>query len=213
MTEKLNEAQLEEDVIGIFPKRLYFGIISNGFIYRLKFAIKNNSLLPLRIRVLCTSPEHEYNPIRLVTFPEKIAPGMSCAMILELTAEHVRNSSFVLKVTQDFNKVVFTRVIEANIVNVETFKHVKKSLQLQKRPIYRKNVEVVGPAPTVEQLSIHSISTSLSENVLMDDEEIEDLLGMPLTKNMYWDPVDKCLRMDPELGKVRHAAYAMLTSH
>jgi hypothetical protein len=194
--------EIDESLIGIFPRRLYFGVISSGFIYRLKFAVKNNSLLPMRIRISCQPADNEPNPIRLVTFPEKIAPGMSCAMILELSAESVRNSHFELKVTQDHNKAVFLRTIEANIVTVETFKHVKKSLQLQKRPIYRKNIEVVGPLPTLEQLSVHSFSTNLSENILMDDEEIEDLLSLPMTKNIYWDPFDKMLRIDPELGKV-----------
>jgi hypothetical protein len=197
----------DESLIGIFPKRLYFGIISNGFIYRLKFAVKNNSLLPLRIRVVCLPMENDPNPIRLVTFPEKIAPGMSCELMLELSAELVHNSHFELRITQDHNKSVFIRQIEANIVTVETFKHVKKSLQLQKRPIYRNNIEVVGPVATVEQLSVHSFTTNQSENILMDDDEIEDLLSLPMAKNIYWDPFEKCLRIDPLLGKVMSALY------
>ncbi len=36
----------------------------------------------------------------------------------------------------------------------------------------------------------------------MDDDEIEDLLSLPMAKNIYWDPFEKCLRIDPLLGKV-----------
>lgn len=189
-------------LIDVFPEHLTYGIISVGFLYRLKFSVKNNSLEPLRVRIVYIPAQDERNSVRLVTFPEKIAPGIAYNLLLELSAEYVGSTHFTMHVTNDRNENVFSRLVEANVVTVETFKHVKKSLQLQKRPVYRYNVEVVGPCPTAEQLTMIHSKTTLSENVLMDEEEIEDILDLPVTKNMYWDAVDKCLRIDPILCQV-----------
>jgi len=58
-------------------------------------------------------------------------------MVLELTAEAVCSVQFLLTITQDYSDEVFHKVISAHIVSVDAFKHVKKSLSLQKRPLYR----------------------------------------------------------------------------
>lgn len=58
-------------------------------------------------------------------------------MVLELTAEAVCTVQFLLTITQDYNGESFQKIITANIVSVDAFKHVKKALTLQKRPLYR----------------------------------------------------------------------------
>lgn len=58
-------------------------------------------------------------------------------MSLELTAEAVCTVQFLLTITQDCNEEIFTKIVTANIVSVDAFKHVKKALHLQKRPVYR----------------------------------------------------------------------------
>jgi hypothetical protein len=101
---------------------------------------------------------------------------------------------------------VYTKVVDVNVVSAETFRHVKKSLILQKRPIYQPNVTVVGNIPNFDTLTDdlpNYSSATFSEAVLLDDDDIDDLISLPMAHNIYWDPFAKCLRIDPKLGKVR----------
>lgn len=195
-------SDFEEDILAVTPSKLYYGVISSGFYYNLKFSVKNLSLSPVRIRIHCKSLEESKNTLRLVNLPDKIAPGMIVNVAIELCAEIPGVSMFTINVAQNVNSVVYTKVVEANIVSPETFKYVKKSLQLQKRPIYRSNVSLVSTIPGNDMLSMGTSSTTFSEALIMDDEDLEDLLAYPMTSNIFWDPFDKCLRIDPLLSRV-----------
>jgi hypothetical protein len=143
-----------------------------------------------------------------MNLPDIVAPGLAAVLYLELTAEFPMSSRFMLTVTQNHSSAVYTKEVEANVVSTETFKHVKKSLILQKRPVYQPNVKVIANIPyfdtLTEELPNYS-SATFSEAVLMDDDDIDDLLSLPMTHNLYWDPFAKCLRMDQKLGKVLQA--------
>jgi hypothetical protein len=129
---------------------------------------------------------------------------MSVQMTLELTAEFVCSSMFTLQVSTSADPRVYSRLVEANVISPETFKYVKKSLTLQKRPVYRANVSSAGPIQNVdgEGGSISTPITSFSETLIMDDEDIDDLTSLPMVQNTYWDPFSKMLRIDPEVGRV-----------
>lgn len=192
----------------IYPERLDFGIVSAGFLYKLKFSVQNNTTTPMRIRLTTSPLKGSQNTIRLVNFPDIVAPGLEAVLYLELTAEYPMVSKFLLSVAQNQSSEVYTKEVDANIVSAETFKHVKKSLILQKRPIYEPNVTVFANIPNfdtlTEDLLNHSSSATFSEAILLDDDDIEDLLNLPTAHNVYWDPFSKCLRLDPKLGKVQH---------
>ena len=190
------------DIISISPKRLFYGVVSLGFYYNLKFSIQNNSLNPVRVRVTIQPNEGEKNSVRIVNIPDKIAPGMATAITLELTAEVAGISGFTLQVTQSSDPRIYTKLVEAHVVTPETFKYVKKSLELQKRPIYRANVSVITSIPGMDAMSLATPATTFSEALIMDDEDINDLLDFPMAPNVYWDPFEKCLRIDPQLGTV-----------
>jgi hypothetical protein len=190
-------------IINILPDKLKFGVISSGFYYTLKFSIKNNTLSPMRVRVDCYPTEGEKNSIRLAQLPDIIAPGMTTQIVLELTTEHVGQSSFRIKIGQNLTPLVFERIVDAHIVTPETFRYVKKSLHIQKRPIYFTNVELVGPMVGIyNTLTQASVATTFSETLIMDDEDMDDLFDLPMAPNVYWDPFSKCLRIDPQLGEV-----------
>jgi hypothetical protein len=190
--------QEETDLAIIYPQRLNFGVVSAGFLYKYKLSVQNNTTTPMRIRVSCTPIKNEQNAIRLMNLPDIVAPGLAAVLYLELTAEFPMSSRFMLTVTQNHSSAVYTKEVEANVVSTETFKHVKKSLILQKRPVYQPNVKVIANIPyfdtLTEELPNYS-SATFSEAVLMDDDDIDDLLSLPMTHNL-------CLRMDQKLGKV-----------
>ena len=190
------------DIIGISPKRLFYGVVSSGFYYNLKFAVQNNSLNPIRVRMTVHPCDGEKNTVRLVNLPDKIAPGMATSITLELTAETPGIAMFTLQVSQSSDPRIYTRLVEAHVVTPETFKYVKKSLELQKRPIYRANVTMVTSIPGIDAMSLATPATTFSEALIMDDEDISDLLSFPMATNVYWDPFEKCLRIDPQLGAV-----------
>jgi hypothetical protein len=203
-----NNDQLVTDsvipVLSITPTILTFGVVSCGFYYNLKFDVQNHETSPLRIKVSCEPLDGERNAVRIVNLPDVIAPGMSAQIIIELAAEFPGISIFNLKVIQNSDSSLYTKLIEANIVTQETFKYVKKSLELQKRPIHRPNVTTLAAIVGYnENASTATPATSFSEALIMDDEDLEDLLEYPTCSNVFWDPFDKCLRIDPSLGKVR----------
>lgn len=189
-------------VISIMPSTLKFGVIPCGFYYNLKFSIKNNTLVPMRIKVDIKPAFGEKNTIRIVQLPDLIAPGMSTSITLELSSEHVGMARFVLRVSQNHSDFALAHDVEAHIVSQETFKYVKKSLQMQKRPVHLPNVEAAGPMLGAVNNSVATPITSFSEALIMDDEDINDLLMVPMAPNVYWDPFAKCLRIDPQLGGV-----------
>ena len=43
---------------------------------------------------------------------------------------------------------------------------------------------------------------SIFTEALMDEQDIDDLLNIPMTPTLYWDPKGKCLKVDKEAGKV-----------
>jgi hypothetical protein len=193
-------------IITIAPSLLTYGVVASGFYYNLKFTLQNNALTPIRVKLVCTPFEGEKNQIRLLNLPDKIAPGMSTPIAVELAAEHPGISVFNIRITQNYDSTVYNKLIEANIVTQETFKYVKKSLQLQKRPIHKHNVTTLSAISGFmnETASITTPATTFSEALIMDDEDLDDLLDYPRSSNVYWDPFDKCLRIDPDLGKVRY---------
>lgn len=201
---ELNRSKFDPStaVMQIAPTHLKFGVIPNGFYYNLKFSIKNNTLSPMRVRVECTPTYGEKNSIRIVHLPDLVAPGMSTSITLELSSEFPGMAKFQLRVSQNHDSFVLERDIDAHIVTQETFKYVKKSLQIQRRPVHQPNVEAAGPMVGLVQGSTHTPITSFSEALIMDDEDMDDLLDLPMTSTTYWDPFAKCLRIDPQLGHV-----------
>jgi hypothetical protein len=194
------------DLATILPCRINFGVVATGFIYQLKFSVQNNSTTPMRMRVTVTPLDDEPNAIKLVTPPEIVAPGLAAALTLELEAEYPASARYLITVAQNHSSAIYTKEVEANIVSTETFKHVKKSLTLQNRPIHQPNVIVIGNIPyydTFTEVTQSLSAATSSELALMDDDEIEDLFFLPMALNTYWDPFDKCLRVDPQLGQVQ----------
>jgi hypothetical protein len=190
-------------IITIAPSKLVFGVISSGFFYNLKFTVQNNSLCPIRIRATIESREDERNKLRILNLPDRVAPGMCINITVELTAEIPGISYFDLRIVQNLDTTIFTQLIEAQVVNSETFKYVRKSLELQKRPIYRPNVSMLTSISGMVDATSHgTTATTFSEALIMDDEDINDLLSFPMSSNVFWDPFDKMLRIDPRLGGV-----------
>jgi len=68
---------------------------------------------------------------------------------------------------------------------------------------FRPNVTVIGTTPGFDQYSASAptLATSNTTLMLMDVEEMEDMTDFPFAPNVYWDPFDKLLRLDPQLGK------------
>ena len=200
------ETRKETDLASILPGKLNYGVVSAGFLYNLKFSVQNNTTSPMRMRISCHAIRNGQNIIKLVNLPDIVAPGLAATLYLELTAEFPMTTTYQVSVSQDHSPAIYTKEVEAHVVSIATFKHVKKSLVLQKRPIYQPNVKVVANIPFFDTLAddLHNYSSSatFSEAALMDEDDIEDLLNLPLAHNVYWDPFSKCLRLDPQLGKV-----------
>jgi len=203
----------KECLIEIFPHLLSFGCVCQGFIYNLVMTVVNKGKRPQTIRITCSPDMQEEfdgkNKLRSKYEPKKIAPGMSINITLELVAEHSARSEFKLLIAQAINEAIITRIVKAHVVPLEVFKGVSKSLQLRNQPIYRAGVfpvdtvfnpETAGSIISGAGMSA-SAETALTE-AIMDEEDIGELLDLPIIKNVYWDPRTKKLILGPILGKV-----------
>lgn len=218
----MSSAHLDKEDGNIYlqvsPKFLSYGCICQGFVYHLTISLTNKSVNPTAIRLNCIPLSvDEKNRIKCIFEPKKIAPGMSVSIVLEYHAEIVNsNSSFELIITQGIASGVLKLPVNAYVVPVDIFKDVTKSLQLQKRPIYRNGIKPVRAIiSTMDGSTILNQSTTIgsgaiTENImseaLMDTEDVEELLDMPFVSNVYWDPIKKKLIVDKDLGKVTVSA-------
>ena len=145
-----------------------------------------------------------------MTLPD--IPGLSISFTLEMRAEHAINSFYELSIVEGINRSTIRKEISAYIVPLEIFRQISKAAELQDRSVYRHGVKPVSTTLPIEEISLisgggpnsvpPSIASIISE-ALMDENDIDELLELPMAPNMYWDPFEKSLKMDPELGTVR----------
>ena len=181
--------------IQIAPSHLSYGCVSQGFVYNLSVTIINKSPKPQSVKImvdpLTTNPaaEDKLNRIKVNFVPIKIAPGVKQSFSLDLYAEHVGNSIFELTVEQSMNRFKYTKQIKALIVPVDVFKHVAKSLRLQKRPIYRNGIVVVGAIGTTDDSRsiVTSGGASVLSDAIMDDADLQELAEIPLVQGLFFD--------------------------
>lgn len=198
----------------ISPKYLSFGLVCQGFVYHLTLTLTNKGMKPTTIRLNCvpTNPTDEKNKTMIIYEPKKIAPGMSTTIVIELIADYHLHSSFNFSIAQGLSDEVMLLPVTAFVVPVDIFKNIAKTLQLQKRPIYRNGVQPIRASLTLEDRSTtlsflggvtpaNNTENLLSE-ALMDSEDVDDILELPILSNVYWDPHSKILRMDKTLGGV-----------
>jgi len=214
-TRLLSQSNEAKDLFHITPDYLSFGCVCQGFIYELNMNVTNKSLRPMHIRVSCISYKGEKNRLKSNFEPKKVAPGMSINIVLEYHADYPTTSNFEIKVARGINEETITKNVSAYVVPMDIFKNIAKSLQLQKKSLYRNGVKPVGTTNTIvlDEKSILSRSTSsptqgfaatasiLSE-ALMDEDDIEEFLDLPIFRNIYWDPRIKQMFIDKTLGHV-----------
>jgi hypothetical protein len=199
------------------PGTLDFGCIAAGYIYTLDANIVNSTPVTQRVKLslndqlMATSS----NKINLICRPVQFASGMSLPIKIELTAAQPSSSNrYQITATSDHG-VVITSYITAFVLPMETFKYFAKSVSLRKKgaSILKPGVTVVGPivgksAKGVFDRSFLSMAglaltpgKSVFREALMDEEDVDDLLELPIAFNMYWDPKKKQLVMDQHLSQ------------
>ena len=214
-TQLLSQSQEAKDFFEIKPDYLSFGCVCQGFIYELNMSIANKSLRPMHIRVSCISYKGEKNRLKSNFEPKKVAPGMSINVVLEYHADYPTTSNFEIRIARGINEETISTNVSAYVVPMDIFKNIAKSLQLQKKRLYRNGVKPVGTTNTIllDEKSIISRSTSsptqglaatasiLSE-ALMDEDDIEEFLDLPIFRNTYWDPRIKQMFIDEKIGNI-----------
>ena len=212
----MNQSNEPKDLFQISPDYLSFGCVCQGFKYEMNVNITNKSLRPMHIRLACIPYNGEKNQLKSNFEPKKVAPGMSINVILEYHADYPTTSNFEIRVARGINEDTITTNVSAYVVPMDIFKNIAKSLQLQKKSLYRNGIKPVGITQTIvlDEKSVLTRSTSsptqggaaatasiLSE-ALMDDDDVDEFLDLPMFKNLYWDPRTKQMFLDKTLGQV-----------
>lgn len=205
---------IRSDTVEIVPDILSFGCICQGFVYHLKVSLLNKANRPQKFKVFCSKSDEERNEISVFYESKIIAPGLSLPLTLEMRADLDMSSQFELNVIQSLDKSVVKQNIYALVVPLEVFKHISEMMQLQKRTIYRDGVipvtttnEGSSTADSIESFGERDITQGTKKSqlteALLSPEDIEDLQDMPMSPNLYWDPVEKLLKLDKaHLAKV-----------
>jgi len=189
--------------IEIFPEHLSFGCVSQGFVYSLSVSVVNKDRKPQALKVYVKSFEGELNRIRSNFVPMKIAPGVKQNFTLDLIADYPGTSNFEMTIVQGSNGAFETRSVKALVVPLEVFKHVAKSLGLQKRPIYRNGVIVLGAIGGIDESRsvVTAGGASVLSEAMMDDADLDELLDLPIVEGVYFDS-RMCLKVDRGLCAV-----------
>lgn len=194
----------KEIYVEISPPTLSFGCVSAGYVYKLAVTVANKGPRPQMLKVSVIPEEGERNRLKSHFVPLKIASGVRQSFSVDLIAEEAGSSTFYLVMEQSVNRMTIKTPVKALIVPIDVFRHVAKSLSLQKRPIYRNGVTVLGAIGTAEDS--RSIVTgggaSVLSEAIMDDADIEELAELPLVDGLYFDHHNGVLMFDDKLADV-----------
>ena len=190
--------------IEVQPSHLSFGCVSAGFVYKLQVSVANKGSRPQILKVVVIPDEGEKNRIKTNFVPIKIAPGVKQSFSLDLYAEESASTSFTLVVEQSVNRTQVKTPVKALVVPIDVFRHVVKSLTLQKRPIYRNGVSVVGALGSTDDSRsiVTSGGASVLSEAIMDDADIEEIMDLPLVDGLYYDSHSQLIKFDEKLAAV-----------
>mmetsp|Transcript_8092 Transcript_8092/g.8116 ORF Transcript_8092/g.8116 Transcript_8092/m.8116 type:complete len:206 (+) Transcript_8092:145-762(+) len=202
-------------MITMSPTNLDFGCVAQGFIYNLDVLITNSGTKPQRIKVTCVKRKgSDVNNVTASSISQQFASGMTAAVKIELRAETSAGSSlYEVIITAEHDQAEIRAMVTSLIIPMEIFKYFAKSLILQKRPVIKNGVSVTGITTVGNIAAAGAVSGTLDEKslfsdkgtavsnsttgqsifleYLMDDQDIEDILEIPMAYNMYWDPTSK----------------------
>jgi hypothetical protein len=224
-----HEDTSKNESLRVIPDFLTFGCLCQGFVYRLTFTIVNTCVKSQKFKNKIVPIDSNDNNLVDVTFDTQIiAPGLSVNIVIELRAEVAVTSTYELSIFEQINNSCLKKRVVAHIVPKNVFRQIARAERLQKKSIYLEGVRPVGRIPGDGSVvdddmlsrstgrSVGVISTTTSQNVFgqasknavivseteIDAYDAEDILDMPLLPNLYWDPVDKLLKIDEELSMV-----------
>jgi hypothetical protein len=188
----------------ILPEHLSFGCVAQGYVYRLQVTVVNKCGKPQALKVHVTTGDNEKNRLKSNFVPQKIAPGTKQSFTIDLAAENSGGASFMLHIEQSVNHVTVSRRVSALVVPLDVFKHVAKSLTLQKRPIYRNGVNVIGAIGGADESRsiITASGASVLSEAMMDETDVGELLDLPLIDGVYFDHTTMKLCVDEKLLEV-----------
>lgn len=202
--------------LSISPATLDFGCIAAGYVYTLDASIVNSTTSLQRVKVLVNDQlATSSNKITLVCRPVQFASGMNLPCKIELTASQPSSSNrYQIKVISDHG-VEITSYVTAFVLPMDTFKYFAKSVSLRKKgaSILKPGVSVVGPivgksAKGAFDRSFFSMAgltltpgKCVFREALMDEDDVDDMLELPIACNMYWDLKKKKLVTDQNLGQ------------
>jgi len=202
LSKTLND---DKPYVDVFPEHLSFGCVAAGYVYSLKVSLVNKGPKPQAFRIRCSHDEHrDESSLRVKFVPCKLAPGVRQDFSLELIAHSSGAINFELFVTQGLNKLTLPYTAKALVVPLEVFKHVAKSLTLQKRPIYTNGVVVLGQIGSADDSrSVVTGRASVLSEAMMDDGDMDELRDLPLVEGTFWDAVNKRIVCDAELCRIQ----------
>lgn len=201
----MSQTLTEDNVfIKILPEHLSFGCVSQGYVYQLTITVANKSSNPQSLKVSITPGHGEKNRLKSNFVPTKIAPGTKQQFTIDLCADVPGGSNFQLTIEQSLNRVKVMRRVSALVVPLDVFKHVAKSLTLQKRPIYRNGVTVIGALGGIDESRsvITASGASVLSEAMMDENDMADLMDLPLVDGIYFDHTTMELKVDDKLCRV-----------
>jgi hypothetical protein len=186
------------------PAVLSFGCVSAGFVYKLQVAVANKGPRPQMLKVSMVPEEGEKNRMKSNFIPLKIAPGVKQSFSLDLYADEAMSTTFYMVVEQSVNRMTIRVPVKALVVPIDVFRHVAKSLTLQKRPIYRSGVTVMGAVGMNDDSRsvVTGGGASVLSEAIMDEADIEELVDLPLVDGLYFDSHNGHLKFDSKLAEV-----------
>lgn len=191
--------------VGLVPDPPSFGCVSAGFVYRIRLYLSNLGQELDRYR-LSVSTNNDDDP-NIVTCDYKLtrlAPGVGVYFNLDLRAVECHQTSYTIVINKESTKISETKIVSALVIPRDVFKKVAKSLMLRNRGIYATGVKCIGQLSGDWSCpSIVSGAPTIYSEALIDDEELDELVDIPIPPQAYWNPFTRELLIDEQLCQVR----------
>lgn len=184
--------------VHISPENSQFGFVSYGYLYNLKITVTNHGSEMGRFRIAISNSTNDKNLLKCTYAPVVLAPGVSSAFIIELETKEAMSYEFNLNVSSDLSEHIIVKKYSVIILALPVFRSVAKFLHLHGKDIHTSGVKCIEA-----RLSDYPVSPSvLTAETTLTDEDIEEILDIPLLENTYWDPYKRKICVDRQLSEV-----------
>lgn len=196
------------NAVHIKPSPATFGTLCQGYVYALKIKIQNHTNQSIRLKAECLPLDEQCNDVSISYLPIQLAPGMETSLTINTVAIAVSTHKYRFRVVYGYyEKHSLEELITAYVLPVPLYKNVSRQMHLNGKKIMLENVSSlhrINGFSFTDSIPFSPNEThTVDSQELLDTEEMDEMIDLPLIPCCYWDHKKQRLVLDEELNAVR----------